>query len=1026
MNTVFSQKRGRLVGTFVSLAIVCFFASSLLVAPRTASAAGVPVSDSLNTAQTTVTAAKSAASLLVQGKSLAESVLQTAKTYANHFKEWVGDGLVKYIAQTTLRGITQSVVNWINNDFRGSPSFVTNPEGFLSNLANKVIGKTISEIDPLWCEPFRLQMNTAFGVGYGFKGAEEELGCKLTDVIANVQGAYDSFVGGNFTQGGWKSWISITGNQQSNGYGAYLNTVNKIDASIITAGGREIKLLDWGQGFRSWRKCEIPGPEVIATDRHGANILDPDDPYKYVMKPGPCEKEGPIETPGSIIQDNLKQALGSDLMGLNFADEINEIIAALANKMVQKVMTSGLGGSTDYVEANYATGTTITPGYCDPADQPNSPLNPNNPLKYDKRLIQSEASYNKALANARIVRCQRSSHSFSVNLNADALFNPGARAGQDALLAVAGGGTPTDSTARATAAVDAATVQGQTTANNAAAGANVAGAGAGGSFGGNASPDVSSSNSGGKPKTTRQSSIKSHSVSVGGIIRDDGLSLYGSDKGIDGNTNGDGNATAKSYVETANEENPWWEIDLGQEFTVKEVHIWRRTDATFSPDKYLKDTYIFVTNTPYVRGSGPLNVADGVNIPIPGLGENEPTPLPVEVNKTGRYVRIQRAVIGRSILSFAEVKVLQSTVQGERKSTPQASNLAIDYAGSVSGSPRTTSQSSDQILGPDYNSRKGNDGNRDGNNGGDSPSIVRITNTDYPWWEVDLGSVQNIGQLKIWRRTDGPAGEFLSNVYAFVSDESCARPGRDLPACWEAGVKITDIDKSPEPRPLIVNMNEPGRYIRIQRNTKNYELSFSEIEIFEDSAGSGSRPPVPEITVTPEIVRFRQNGNNGSSGHNRVITVGGQSPSFVVTNTSGGNKNVQLTIQMAGRLPLGDLLDEFNVSLTDAETGGALPGLPLGAKCDKFPGSSCNIKNPPTRFSSQPGVTSIPVSFTLQQGKSARVTYEIIAMQTSRQHCTGHSRGLYSVCLVNPASKNSIDTQISAGGFSTTHQLKFD
>ena len=46
---------------------------------------------------------------------------------------------------------------------------------------------------------------------------------------------------------------------------------------------------------------------------------------------------------------------------------------------------------------------------------------------------------------------------------------------------------------------------------------------------------------------------------------------------IDGNTNGDYNG-AKSTTHTSTSDNPWWELDLGDEQPVESVKIWNRTD----------------------------------------------------------------------------------------------------------------------------------------------------------------------------------------------------------------------------------------------------------------------------------------------------------------------------------------------------------------------------------------------------------------------------------------------------------------
>lgn len=1023
--------RGRIASAFLWCALV-----SLIVSPFPPLVeAAVLVNDSPNTAQNTVTAGKTAASLIVQGKQLVQDTIQTANSYADKLKEWVLDGMVKYIAQTTLRAMTQSIVNWINNDFEGSPSFVTNPEGFLTGIADKVIGKTISQIDPMWCEPFRFNLRLAFGIGYGFRGAEEEIGCRLTDVIANVQGAYDSFVDGtsNFQNGGWQNWISITGSQQNNAYGAYLTTVNTLDASIVTASGKEIKLLDWGQGFKSWRKCkryEEAGPALP----DGSFNPRPDGQEGPLMKSGDfaprqCAEYGPVETPGSIIQDNLKQALGSDLMGLNLADEINEIVAALANLMIRKVMTAGLGGASDYVGASYASGTYELPGECKDATDSSSILNPQSP-NYDYRLLEFVPGpdgepilnryYNDKLAQARITRCQVRDHSFTLALNEQSILGNTAKAG--ALIGGANGNGIVDENK----VVDDANTRGKQDAGKEAG--DVAPPG-GDDVGGTVyDPDVSSSGLGGKPKRTRQSSVAPHFVKVSdGVYRNDGMEYYGPDRGIDGDTKGDKSQNAK-LVETLSEQFPWWEVDLGQEYTVKEVHIERRDDTNLTLASFLSNTFIFVTDTPYAGVSGStLDTAGAVPVTIPAAGQTELRPLPVPVNKKGRYVRIQRNTSG--ILSFAEVKVLQSTEAAERKSAPAFSNFAIDYAASITGQPRSTAQSSPETN-VRYSSRFGNDGNRSGSNIADSSSLVLVDNDNYPWWYVDLGSEKQIGEIKLWRRTDSPStshsidadkngGEFISNTYVFVSssNEACEQTPREVPACWERAVKVL-VPNRPEERPITVPMNERGRFVRIQKNALNYDLSFAEIEVYEQKGAAQQRPPAPTVTATPEAVRYWPNGANPNSAYIRMRD--NAMPSFVIRNTSSNDIKMQLVAHLGNNADLVELISAFRILTEDADTGGAFPGLPA-LNCTASPSNPNCVLTRTTPFGGR-GRTYVHLDFTLPKGKGIRIIYDITAQY--------YNSSYYDYPLVNPNNGHSIITDIHQGDMNgpilETQVIKFD
>ena len=274
-------------------------------------------------------------SIAVSEKTVASNTSKTSgNTQGSLLKECILDITAKQIARSVLQSFTKSVVNWINSGFEGKPSFLTNPQGFLLDVADKEFGREIAKIAPMLCSPFRLNLQFALGLQYSVS-SRDEVRCRLSDVIANARGSYDSFVTGDFRSGGWRSWVSVAGAPQNNIYGAYVNTVTKLDASIVGANGEEIKLLDFGQGFKSWRKCEEREPDE--KDKNG-----------NVLRTGKCTQEGKLQTPGSIIVGSTNNTLKSSLDELAVADEIDEIFGALVNQLLIRTLgPGGLLGNSD-------------------------------------------------------------------------------------------------------------------------------------------------------------------------------------------------------------------------------------------------------------------------------------------------------------------------------------------------------------------------------------------------------------------------------------------------------------------------------------------------------------------------------------------------------------------------------------------------------------------------------------------------------------------------------------------------------
>ena len=100
----------------------------------------------------------------------------------------------------------------INSGFEGSPSFVTDPQSFLLDVGDEVVGEFINEMTKFgWlCDPYKLNIKIALSLGIGnFKRQRK---CTLTGIIKN----FDNFVNGTFKEGGWKGWIYLTTNPNAN------------------------------------------------------------------------------------------------------------------------------------------------------------------------------------------------------------------------------------------------------------------------------------------------------------------------------------------------------------------------------------------------------------------------------------------------------------------------------------------------------------------------------------------------------------------------------------------------------------------------------------------------------------------------------------------------------------------------------------------------------------------------------------------------------------------------------------------
>jgi hypothetical protein len=240
-------------------------------------------------------------------------------------------------------------------------------------------------------------------------------------------------------------------------------------------------------------------------------------------------------------------------------------------------------------------------------------------------------------------------------------------------------------------------------------------------------------------------------------------------RAVDNNIDGD--YSHKSVTKTTSHFQPWWQVDLQSPQPVGEVVLYNRTDA-FS--ERLSDFRLDVSD-------------DGLSWQTyswPGIA---PSWLPMPVNRTARYVRVQ--LNGTNVLSLAEVQVL-----------PQ--NLAL-------GKP--TSQSSTDAGG---DSARAVDGYTDGDYFHDS---VTHTAWEYqPWWRVDLQSLQYVGQVVLYNRTDC-CSDRLSDFRLDVSDDGVS---------WQ-----TYSYPDTAPRRLVMAVNRKARYVRVQLNGTS-ALNLAEVQVF--------------------------------------------------------------------------------------------------------------------------------------------------------------------------------------------------
>ena len=171
-------------------------------------------------------------------------------------------------------------------------------------------------------------------------------------------------------------------------------------------------------------------------------------------------------------------------------------------------------------------------------------------------------------------------------------------------------------------------------------------------------------------------------------------------------------------------------------------------------------------------------------------------------SRTGRYVRIQQ--VGDAILNLVEVQVWGAT-----------STQRVNLAGGKSASQSSTLFGAEADLSNDGNPYTG-------------------PHTDGPeqaWWEVDLGTTDDISTIDLWNRTDC-CFDRLSNFHLFVSDVPFA------------GTTVSSSVNQPgvsnwffkdERAGHSVPVGRSGRYIRVQLTQPSY-LTLMEAQVWSEES----------------------------------------------------------------------------------------------------------------------------------------------------------------------------------------------
>ncbi|MEI6057876.1 MAG: hypothetical protein WCQ60_02790 [bacterium] len=329
----------KLVSAFLILSIVTV-TSGMAIVPK--AQAEIPVSDfsviSILSATLPVTTSSTG--------------LTASITSALGIKTLTLDKITTAIAKQILMQLTLSVVNWINSGFQGSPSFVQNPAGFFQDIGDRIAGSFLQANGDLrfLCSPFSLDIRIALAVKMQGQIAQKYT-CTLSSAIKNAKNAVKGasitgFIQGDFSQGGFPAFLTLTTDPQNNAGGAFLQAEQDLTEKINKQVNQKVNELAQGHGFLSWEDCKYSTKDsktgevtpVSESDYKAAASISASEPAAMGIQSA-CT----TQTPGDVISATLNEHLAVPTRELELANDINAVINALFSQLVLQVLKLGLG-----------------------------------------------------------------------------------------------------------------------------------------------------------------------------------------------------------------------------------------------------------------------------------------------------------------------------------------------------------------------------------------------------------------------------------------------------------------------------------------------------------------------------------------------------------------------------------------------------------------------------------------------------------------------------------------------------------
>lgn len=262
-------------------------------------------------------------------------------------KNFTLDRLASCAAKQILHQMTADTINWINTGFKGGPAFLTNPRGFLLDTADQLTGEMISDGGALQglCSPWNVDVRLTLALEQaGGQFDSTRYTCTLSRIVKNAQNANvavdaNAFIGGDFSQGGWDSFMDMTVGSD-NPMAQYLQAKSALQSQIAQKQTDINDDLNRGSGFMSYETCETVNLQTALGSV--PQSLPGDSSYIKKNPDGKTGQRCTTRTPGSEIAHILNVHTDSGVVEAELANDINSIVDSLITQLTSQILTKGL------------------------------------------------------------------------------------------------------------------------------------------------------------------------------------------------------------------------------------------------------------------------------------------------------------------------------------------------------------------------------------------------------------------------------------------------------------------------------------------------------------------------------------------------------------------------------------------------------------------------------------------------------------------------------------------------------------